>query len=50
MEKYGLKCDEWKAKMTFQYIKTQIKEYLTNTLHAVFEENLSRYLMRYGTY
>ena len=35
-EKYGLKCDEWKAKMTFQYIKTQIKEYLTNTLHAVF--------------
>ena len=35
-EKYGLKCDEWKAKMTFQYIKTQIKEYLTNSLHAVF--------------
>lgn len=34
--KFGVKCDEWKAKMTWQYIKTKIEEFLTNGLHAAF--------------
>ena len=34
--KFGVKCDEWKAKMTWQYIKTKIQEFLTNGLHAAF--------------
>lgn len=33
---FGLKCDEWKAKYTWQYIKKEIKEYLTNGLHKAF--------------
>ena len=34
--KFGVKCDEWKAKMTWQYIKTKIQEFLTDGLHAAF--------------
>ena len=34
--KFGVKCDEWKAKMTWQYIKTKIQEFLTNGLHTAF--------------
>ena len=35
-KEFGLKCDEWKAKYTWQYIKKEIKEYLTNGLHKAF--------------
>ena len=40
-EQFGLKCDEWKAKMTFQYLKKEIKEYLTNSLHKAFTKIIS---------
>ena len=33
---FGVKCDEWKAKYTWQYIKTEIQSYLTNGLQKVF--------------
>lgn len=33
---FSIKCDEWRAKMTWQYIKVEIIKYLTNTAHAVF--------------
>ena len=35
-EEFGILCDEWKAKLTWSYIKTEIMKYLNNTLHAVF--------------
>ena len=33
---FGVLCNEWKAKMTWQYIKTKIQELLTNGLHSIF--------------
>ena len=33
---FGVLCDEWKAKLTWQYIKTKIKEFLTGGLHSIF--------------
>ena len=33
---FGVLCAEWKAKMTWQYIKTKIQELLTNGLHSIF--------------
>ena len=35
-EEFGILCNEWKAKLTWTYIKTEIMKYLNNTLHAVF--------------
>jgi len=35
-EEFGILCNEWKAKLTWSYIKTEISKYLNNTLHAVF--------------
>tara|TARA_Y200000002_G_scaffold310525_1_gene267326 strand:- start:902 stop:2419 length:1518 start_codon:yes stop_codon:yes gene_type:complete len=40
---FGVKCDEWKAKMTWQYIKTKIQEFLTNGLHAVFGKLIDKF-------
>ncbi len=40
-KEFGLKCDEWKAKYTWQYIKKEIKEYLTNGLHKAFTKLIS---------
>ena len=33
---FGVLCDEWKAKLTWQYIKTKIQEFLTGGLHSIF--------------
>ncbi len=32
----GVTCNEWKAKLTWQYIKTKIQEFLTGQLHGAF--------------
>ena len=40
-EEFGAKCDEWKAKYTWQYIKTEIQEFLTQGLHKAFGKLIS---------
>ena len=35
---FGVKCDEWKAKVSWQYIKTKIQEYLTKNILAAADE------------
>ena len=39
----GVKCDEWKAKMTWQYIKTEIQKLLTGNLFAVFDKLIGKF-------
>ena len=33
---FGLKCDQYRARCTWQYIKAEIVKYCTNALHAAF--------------
>jgi predicted nucleic acid-binding Zn-ribbon protein len=33
---FGVVCNEWKAKLTWQYIKTEIVKFCTNALHGAF--------------
>ena len=40
---FGVQCDEWKAKMTWQYIKTEIQELLTKGLFKVFGKLISKF-------
>tara|TARA_B100000900_G_scaffold179959_2_gene152591 strand:- start:5981 stop:7444 length:1464 start_codon:yes stop_codon:yes gene_type:complete len=40
---FGVTCDEWKAKMTWQYIKTKIQEFLTGGLHSVFGKLIGKF-------
>lgn len=40
---FGVKCDEWKGKMTWQYIKTKIQEFLTGGIHAVFGKLIDKF-------
>ena len=40
---FGVQCDEWKAKMTWQYIKTEIQELLTKGLFKVFGKLVSKF-------
>jgi len=40
---FGVQCDEWKAKMTWQYIKIEIQQYLTQGLFAVFLQLISKF-------
>ena len=40
---FGVKCDEWKAKMTWQYIKTEIQNLLTGNLFAVFNKLIGKF-------
>ena len=40
---FGVLCNEWKAKMTWQYIKTKIQEILTNGLHGIFGKLISKF-------
>jgi hypothetical protein len=35
---FGVKCDQWKARLTWQYIKTEIMDWLTNTLWKMFKK------------
>ena len=40
---FGVQCDEWKAKMTWQYIKTEIQELLTKGIFKVFGKLISKF-------
>ena len=40
---FGVQCDEWKAKMTWQYIKTEIQEFLTGGLFKVFGKLIDKF-------
>ena len=40
---FGVQCDEWKAKMTWQYIKTEIQEFLTGGLFKVFGKLIGKF-------
>ncbi len=40
---FGVKCEEWKAKMTWQYIKTEIQEFLTEGLFKVFGKLIGKF-------
>ena len=40
---FGVTCDEWKAKMTWQYIKTKIQEFLTGGLHSIFGKLIGKF-------
>ena len=33
---FGLKCDEWRARCTWQYVKSEIVKFCTKTLHEAF--------------
>ena len=40
---FGLICDEYKAKLTWQYIKSEIMDWCTNTLHKMFTELIDKF-------
>ena len=40
---FGVLCDEWKAKMTWQYIKTEIQGFLNNALFKVFGKLIDKF-------
>lgn len=40
---FGLKCDEWRARCTWQYIKTEIVKWCTNTLFAAFDTLIGKF-------
>ena len=40
---FGVLCDEWKAKVTWQYIKTEIQAFLTGGLHGVFGKLIDKF-------
>ncbi len=40
---FGVLCNEWKAKLTWQYIKTKIQELLTNGLHGIFGKLIDKF-------
>jgi hypothetical protein len=41
--KFGVICNDWKAKMTWQYIKTEIQAFLTGGIHAVFGKLIKKF-------
>lgn len=40
---FGLICDEYKAKLTWQYIKSEIMDWCTNTLHKMFTKLIDKF-------
>lgn len=40
---WGVKCDEWKAKLTWQYIKTEIVKWCTNALFSAFDALIGKF-------
>ena len=40
---FGVKCDEWRAKYTWQYIKTEIIEWCTNAMFKAFEALIKKF-------
>lgn len=39
----GVTCDEWKAKLCWQYIKTKIQEVLSGNLHGAFKGLIDKF-------
>jgi len=46
---FGVQCDEWKAKVTWQYIKIKIQEFLTKGLFAAFGSLISMFSVIWST-
>ena len=40
---FGLKCDEWRARCTWQYVKSEIVKWCTNTLFAAFDTLIGKF-------
>ena len=40
---FGLICDEYKAKLTWQYIKSEIMDWCTNTLHKMLTKLIDKF-------
>ena len=40
---FGLKCDEWRARCTWQYVKSEIVKWRTNTLFAAFDTLIGKF-------
>lgn len=40
---FGVVCNEWKAKLTWQYIKNEIVKFCTNALHAAFSMLIDKF-------
>ena len=40
---FGLICDEYKAKLTWKYIKSEIMDWCTNTLHKMFTKLIDKF-------
>ena len=40
---FGVKCNEWKAKYTWKYIKTEIMDWVSNSILKLFEELIGKF-------
>ena len=40
---FGVKCDEWRARCTWQYVKSEIVKWCTNTLFAAFDTLIGKF-------
>ena len=40
---FGVKCNEWKAKYTWKYIKTEIMDWVTNSIFKLGEELIGKF-------
>lgn len=40
---FGVKCEEWKAKLTWSYIKNEIMEYCTMSLFKLFDKLIGKF-------
>ena len=40
---FGLLCDEYKAKLTWQYIKSEIMDWVTNSLFKLFDKLIGKF-------
>ena len=40
---FGMKCDEWRARCTWQYVKTEIVKWCTNALFAAFDALIGKF-------
>ena len=40
---FGVVCNEWKAKLTWQYIKTEIVKFCTSALHGAFGSLIGKF-------
>ena len=40
---FGMKCDEWRARCTWQYVKSEIVKWCTNALFAAFDTLIGKF-------